>query len=102
MTKDQGLVHNNKPIDSIRTSSLEKAFIMPSNRPMDRDVVVAVALAVAGWVVWHCPDADLRAAVMIMTTLMVAPYWLSYDYGIAAAALLLHWPAPRQPGSCRR
>ncbi|MBS3978331.1 MAG: DUF2029 domain-containing protein [Rhodobacteraceae bacterium] len=51
---------------------------------------VAVPLVgVAGWALWRCQDADLRAALAIMTTLVAMPYWLTYDYGIAAAALLL-------------
>jgi arabinofuranan 3-O-arabinosyltransferase len=47
------------------------------------------ALALAARIVPTCPDAGLRAALLIMTTLVVVPYWLSYDYTIAAAALLL-------------
>lgn len=51
--------------------------------------VAVLALGAAGRVLWRCPDADLRAAVTIMTTFIVTPYWLSYDYGPASAALLL-------------
>jgi arabinofuranan 3-O-arabinosyltransferase len=52
-------------------------------------VVAALAVVAAGWVLWRCQDAGLRAAVTLMATLVVVPYWLTYDYTIAAAALLL-------------
>jgi hypothetical protein len=48
-----------------------------------------VALVVAARVLWRCEDARLRAAITIMTTLVITPYWLTYDYTIAAGALLL-------------
>lgn len=51
--------------------------------------VALPALVAAGRVVWRCPDAGMRAAVTIMATLVVVPYWLSYDFAMAAAALLL-------------
>ncbi|WP_137111697.1 glycosyltransferase family 87 protein [Rhodobacter sp. SY28-1] len=51
--------------------------------------VAIPALAAGGRVLWHCPDAELRAALLVMTTLVVTPYWLTYDYGIAAGALVL-------------
>lgn len=51
--------------------------------------VAVPVIGVAGWALWQCQDAGLRAALAIMTTLVAVPYWLTYDYGIAAAALLL-------------
>ncbi|MDP3198062.1 glycosyltransferase family 87 protein [Tabrizicola sp.] len=51
--------------------------------------VAVPVIGVAGWALRQCRDADLRAALAIMTTLVAVPYWLTYDYGIAAAALLL-------------
>lgn len=67
-----------------------RAFGVSSDTALALHLAVAVpALGAAGWVLWHCRDAGLRAAVTIMTTLVVTPYWLSYDYGIAGGALLL-------------
>ncbi|MES2542509.1 MAG: glycosyltransferase family 87 protein [Pseudomonadota bacterium] len=51
--------------------------------------VAVPAIGIAGWALWRCPDAGLRAALTIKTTLVAVPYWLTYDYAIAAAALLL-------------
>jgi arabinofuranan 3-O-arabinosyltransferase len=51
--------------------------------------VAIPALMAAGRVLRGCPDAELRAAVLIMTTLVVSPYWMTYDYVVAAGALLL-------------
>lgn len=51
--------------------------------------VAVPVIGLAGWALWRCEDAGLRAALAIITTLVAVPYWLSYDYGIAAAALLL-------------
>lgn len=51
--------------------------------------VAVPVVGLAGWALWRCEDAGLRAALAIMTTLVAVPYWLTYDYGIAAAALLL-------------
>lgn len=52
-------------------------------------VVAVLAVGGAGWALCQCQDPARRAALAIMTTLVAVPYWLSYDYGIAAAALLL-------------
>lgn len=51
--------------------------------------VAAVALTCAGVAVVRCRDAGLRAAILIMTTFVVTPYCLSYDFGMGAAAVLL-------------
>lgn len=51
--------------------------------------VAGAALVVAARVLWRCEDAGLRAVITIMTTLVVTPYWLTCDYTIAAAALVL-------------
>lgn len=64
--------------------------------------VALPALALAARAVLTCPDAGLRGAVTIMATLVVAPYWLSYDYAIAAAALLLAYRATPDTGTRAR
>lgn len=58
--------------------------------------VAAIALLVAAPIFWRCQDPAWRGAITIMTTLVVMPYWLTYDYGIAAAALLLTFGRDRQ------
>lgn len=50
-------------------------------------VVAAPALVVAVFALRRCQDDRLRASVLLMATLVVTPYWLSYDYTIAAAAM---------------
>ena len=59
--------------------------------------LVALGLAIAA--LWRCQDAGLRAAVTVMATLVVTPYWLTYDFTVGAAALTLACSWNTGPGA---
>jgi arabinofuranan 3-O-arabinosyltransferase len=61
--------------------------------------VAGLALVLAALVLSRCRDAGLRGAVLILMTLVVTPYWLSYDYGMAAGAIALAYKG--NPGVTR-
>ena len=41
--------------------------------------------------IWRSPDPQLRAVLAIVATFVVTPYWLVYDFGPFAAALIWLW-----------
>lgn len=52
-------------------------------------IVAVPVIILAALAVLRSADADERAAILILATMAATPYWLVYDYGAAAAALLL-------------
>jgi arabinofuranan 3-O-arabinosyltransferase len=79
--------------------ALRSLHVEPDIALAAHGAVAVVALFAAGWTLWLRQDPGQRAAVTIMATLVVAPYWLSYDYSIAAAALLLSYQATEHAGT---
>ncbi len=52
-------------------------------------LIASACVAAAGVVTSRCCDPALRAAVLVLGTMVATPYWLVYDFGVAAAALLV-------------
>jgi hypothetical protein len=51
--------------------------------------VAVLVTAIAGWIWWRKPPLPLRAAVLVVGTLLVTPYLFDYDYALLAIPLAL-------------